>query len=208
MDPMRYRISKSDNHPSAFAHQRIAEYVVSAIIGGEWAPHVAPLDGARCENWPSAIYGWSPARRRLDRLGLIDCSVFPFLTSKSMCHRLKQIEGSHYVMIRPAMYGRCIVRSLILRKVVLGIVFTSFAVSQDGWSWAAPMQITTHTAHDYFPAWSPNVNQIAFTSDRSGNFDIWVICVRGGRAILITLFGPRVLLNPLGIKAYKPLRKI
>jgi hypothetical protein len=33
--PMKYKISRHDNHPSAFAHERIAEYVVSTIIGAE-----------------------------------------------------------------------------------------------------------------------------------------------------------------------------
>ena len=36
-------------------------------------------------------------------------------------------------------------------------------------------QITIHPAYDLNPSWSPDGSQIAFTSDRSGNKEIWVI---------------------------------
>ena len=36
-------------------------------------------------------------------------------------------------------------------------------------------QLTYHKAHDYMPVWSKDGNQIAFASDRYGNFDIFII---------------------------------
>ena len=37
--------------------------------------------------------------------------------------------------------------------------------------------VTFDPAMDVYPSWSPDGNQIAFTSNRSGNSDIWVIPV-------------------------------
>ena len=37
------------------------------------------------------------------------------------------------------------------------------------------LQLTTGPARDYWPAFSPDGTKIAFTSDRSGNYDIWVL---------------------------------
>ena len=36
------------------------------------------------------------------------------------------------------------------------------------------------------PAWSPDGRFIAYTSDQTGNFDIWVQPVAGGRAVQVT----------------------
>ena len=36
------------------------------------------------------------------------------------------------------------------------------------------------------PTWSPDGRYIAYTSDKSGNFDIWVQAVAGGRAVQVT----------------------
>ncbi len=47
-------------------------------------------------------------------------------------------------------------------------------------------QITTDPAADSQPCWSPANDYIAFVSNRSGNYDIWVIPVAGGEAIQIT----------------------
>lgn len=49
-----------------------------------------------------------------------------------------------------------------------------------------PHQVTTHLADDLQPALSPDGKWIAFTSRRSGNQDIWVRPVHGGRAYRIT----------------------
>lgn len=38
-----------------------------------------------------------------------------------------------------------------------------------------PVQLTTHPALDESPRWSPDGGKIAFTSTRSGSFDVWVM---------------------------------
>lgn len=47
-------------------------------------------------------------------------------------------------------------------------------------------QLTFHEAHDYMPVWSPDSKQIAFASDRYGNFDIYVMDAAGGEAKRLT----------------------
>jgi Tol biopolymer transport system component/C-terminal processing protease CtpA/Prc len=49
-------------------------------------------------------------------------------------------------------------------------------------------QLTTHVAHDYMPVWSPDGKQIAFASNRFGNFDIFLIPATGGNATRLTTF--------------------
>ncbi len=46
--------------------------------------------------------------------------------------------------------------------------------------------LTTHEAHDYMPVWSRDGRQIAFASDRFGNFDVFVIPAEGGEAVRLT----------------------
>ncbi len=46
--------------------------------------------------------------------------------------------------------------------------------------------ITTHTANDFMPVWSHDGKQIAFASDRYGNYDIYVISADGGAAKRLT----------------------
>ncbi|MDR1370375.1 MAG: DPP IV N-terminal domain-containing protein [Dysgonamonadaceae bacterium] len=47
-------------------------------------------------------------------------------------------------------------------------------------------QLTMHEAHDYMPVWSPDGKNIAFASDRKGNFDIFLISSNGGGAKRLT----------------------
>jgi tricorn protease len=47
-------------------------------------------------------------------------------------------------------------------------------------------QLTFHEAHDYQPVWSPDGKQIAFASDRYGNFDIFTMNAQGGDATRLT----------------------
>ena len=47
-------------------------------------------------------------------------------------------------------------------------------------------QITMHKAHDTYPIWSPDGKNIAFASDRNGNFDIYLVSVEGGTAKRLT----------------------
>jgi Tol biopolymer transport system component/C-terminal processing protease CtpA/Prc len=46
--------------------------------------------------------------------------------------------------------------------------------------------LTMHEAHDFMPVWSPDGKQVAFASDRYGNFDVYVMPVTGGEAKRIT----------------------
>ena len=47
-------------------------------------------------------------------------------------------------------------------------------------------QITFHKAHDYMPVWSQDGTQIAFSSDRYGNFDVFIMPAIGGKAKRLT----------------------
>jgi Tol biopolymer transport system component/C-terminal processing protease CtpA/Prc len=49
-------------------------------------------------------------------------------------------------------------------------------------------QITMHLAHDYMPVWSPDSKNIAFASNRFGNFDIYIIPANGGNVTRLTTF--------------------
>ena len=46
--------------------------------------------------------------------------------------------------------------------------------------------LTLHEAHDHMPVWSHDGKQIAFASDRYGNFDVYVMNANGGKAKRIT----------------------
>jgi tricorn protease len=46
--------------------------------------------------------------------------------------------------------------------------------------------LTVHPSHDFMPVWSPDGKNIAFASDRFGNFDIYVIPANGGNAQRLT----------------------
>ena len=41
-------------------------------------------------------------------------------------------------------------------------------------------QLTSNSAYDYSPVWSPDGKTLAFASDRFGNFDIYTVSVTGG----------------------------
>lgn len=47
-------------------------------------------------------------------------------------------------------------------------------------------QLTFHEAHDFMPQWSKDGKQIAFASDRYGNFDVFVMDANGGPAKRLT----------------------
>jgi Tol biopolymer transport system component len=50
----------------------------------------------------------------------------------------------------------------------------------------AATPLTAHAAHDVMPVWSRDGKQIAFASDRYGNFDIFVMPAGGGEARRLT----------------------
>jgi len=47
-------------------------------------------------------------------------------------------------------------------------------------------RLTVHAAHDAYPRWSPDGNWIAFSSNREGNYDIFLIPAKGGEARPLT----------------------
>jgi tricorn protease len=47
-------------------------------------------------------------------------------------------------------------------------------------------QLTFHEAHDFKPVWSRDGRQIAFASDRYGNFDLFIMNSEGGNATRLT----------------------
>lgn len=52
-----------------------------------------------------------------------------------------------------------------------------WVVNSDG---GQAMSITSNKAYDFEPVWSPDGSQIAFASDRFGNFDVFVVNAKGG----------------------------
>jgi Tol biopolymer transport system component len=47
-------------------------------------------------------------------------------------------------------------------------------------------RLTTNTASDFQPAWSPDGSQIAFASDRDGNFEVFVMDADGSEPVNLT----------------------
>ena len=58
-----------------------------------------------------------------------------------------------------------------------------YVVSANG---GKALQITTNTSYETSPVWSPDGKQMAFASDRNGNFDIYLVSAEGGVAKRIT----------------------
>ncbi len=48
------------------------------------------------------------------------------------------------------------------------------------------VQLTSHKAYDFKPVWSPDSKNIAYASDRFGNFDIFIISAIGGESRRLT----------------------
>ncbi|MEP2278839.1 S41 family peptidase [Maribacter sp.] len=58
-----------------------------------------------------------------------------------------------------------------------------FTVPADG---GMAKQLTYHTAHDYAPVWSKSGKEIAFASNRYGNFDVYIMDAQGGSSTRLT----------------------
>lgn len=55
-------------------------------------------------------------------------------------------------------------------------------------SGGAASPLTIHEAYDFMPVWSPDGRNIAFASDRNGNFDIYLISAYGGAPKRLTYY--------------------
>jgi len=53
-------------------------------------------------------------------------------------------------------------------------------------SGGAAVQLTQHEAQDFMPVWSHDGKQLAFASDRYGNFDVFSMPAEGGEAVRLT----------------------
>jgi len=71
------------------------------------------------------------------------------------------------------------------------------AFSWQGDLWLAPIaggvaqRLTVHPAYDFAPIWSPDGKKIAFTSDRHGNDDVFVLHLDTGAVQRLTYFSGR-----------------
>src|SRR5437016_8869250 len=66
----------------------------------------------------------------------------------------------------------------------------AFSYLGDIWTVAAiggvARPVTMHEAHDIFPAFSPNGRWLAFSSNRHGSYDVFVVPVEGGKPRRLT----------------------
>ncbi|HCT23454.1 MAG TPA: peptidase S41, partial [Chitinophagaceae bacterium] len=69
------------------------------------------------------------------------------------------------------------------KEIVFSYKGDLYKVSSSGGQ-ATPL--TMHEAHDYMPVWSHDGKQIAFASDRFGNFDVFVMDANGGEPKRLT----------------------
>ncbi len=68
-------------------------------------------------------------------------------------------------------------------KIVFGYLGSIWVVNEDG---SNPRRLTVNSAHDEFPRFSPDGKWIAFSSDRYGNNDVFLIPAEGGEAKQLT----------------------
>jgi tricorn protease len=68
-------------------------------------------------------------------------------------------------------------------KIAFGYLGSIWVVNEDG---SNPRRLTVHSAHDEFPRFSPDGKWIAFSSDRYGNNDVFIIPAEGGESKQLT----------------------
>lgn len=81
---------------------------------------------------------------------------------------------------------------LWMRNVKISPDGSTIAFTYKGDIWTVPAkggqarQLTTQTAYETTPIWSPDSRNIAFASDRHGNMDIYIVPATGGTARRVT----------------------
>ena len=86
---------------------------------------------------------------------------------------------------RPGAHPEAAVGRMLRALLLLGFVLCFVAI---GAALADPpmTQLTSDPGSDLSPAWSPDGAWIVFSSDRGGNFDLWLVPAAGGPPIQLT----------------------
>lgn len=69
------------------------------------------------------------------------------------------------------------------RKIAFTYKGDIYIVGSDG---GTAVPLTFHEGHDFMPVWSRDGRQIAFASDRYGNFDVFIVAAEGGEPVRLT----------------------
>jgi Tol biopolymer transport system component len=76
-------------------------------------------------------------------------------------------------------FGKAVIFAVLFATLVfLSASCTSASVNS--------IQLTTSTADDIHPSWSPDGTKILFSSNRSGNYDIWIMDSDGSNMVQLT----------------------
>jgi tricorn protease len=68
-------------------------------------------------------------------------------------------------------------------KVAFSYLGDIWIANDDG---SGARRLTDHKARDVFPRFSPDGKWVAFSSDRQGNYDVYVVAVEGGKPLQLT----------------------
>lgn len=88
---------------------------------------------------------------------------------------------------RPTMNGWLIgVAATTLLSLVAVAAYLMSGRAQGHFTFEDPVRLTTALGGAEAPMWSPDGTRLAFESNQSGNWDIWVTQLRGGQAVNLT----------------------